>query len=156
MRDELKAAQDAVLVSKKVLDDACLEEENLQIEVGILHAKYEEANQELEQLEKEISLLSSEISDLKHLKCVVGKESEAAKLESKKITVQVERLKKERVSAEREVSQIMKKYAWIESERSSFGVKDGDYDFEGVNLNETRETLSEMQVGQETLVSLTT
>ena len=122
------------------------------MEVGRIHAAFEESRQELEKLEQCVSQLSSEISDLKHTKTKITKALEAAKLESKKLAVQIDKIRKERVTAEKEVNNMLKKYSWIESEKSAFGVQGGDYDFEHSNPKDTVKLLNELKAEQEVLV----
>lgn len=153
LKDEVHAAVEAVRIAQKAAIDAATDESDNQMEVGTIHAAFEEARQELEELEQSVSHLSSEISDLKHLKTKLIKASEAAKLESKKTSVQIERIRKERSSAEKEVTSILKKFSWIDSEKSAFGIRGGDYDFDGTNPSETAKVLSELQSEQESLVS---
>jgi structural maintenance of chromosome 2 len=153
LHDEVLAAKDAVGIAKKALIEATTEEADRQMEMGTIHAAFEEARQELEKLEQSVSLLSSEISDLKHAKTKLAKISDAAKLETKKLSVQIDRIRKERVTAEKEVITMLKKYSWIESEKSAFGIRGGDYDFDETNPSETSRVLKELQSEQETLVS---
>lgn len=104
-------------------------------------------------MEKLISQLSSEISDVKLEKAKVSKVLESTRLEEKKMSIQIDRTRKERVNAEKEVSGMLKKYSWIESEKSAFGVAGGDYDFDESNPKATSNLLNDLQSEQEILVS---
>lgn len=153
LNDEVLSAKEAVVVAKDALAHAVKEEANRQMEVGSINALYEEARQDLDKMESLISQLSSEISNLKHKKSKAAKAVENSKLESKKLSIQIERMRKERLTAEKEVSNMIKKHSWIESEKAAFGVRGGDYDFEETDPIAMRKTLQDLQSEQEALVS---
>jgi structural maintenance of chromosome 2 len=74
-------------------------------------------------------------------------------LEARKISVAIARIRKEQGNAERLVATMLKKYSWIESEKSAFGVRGGDYDFEETDPSETSKQLQALKNEQESLVS---
>jgi TolA-binding protein len=153
LNEEVKAAQDAVRIAKKFLEDSVSDESDKQMEVGRVHSLYEEAKQVVQTLEDSVSKLSSEVSDLKHLKTTLQKELDTSKLESKKLSVHIDRIVKERANAEKEVSIMLKNYSWIPSEQNAFGIRGGDYDFESSSMNEIGKSLTDMKSEQESLVS---
>jgi len=90
---------------------------------------------------------------LKKAKANLVKLAEAAKLESKKLSVNIGRIRKERATAEKVVAGMIKKHTWIESEMSAFGVRGGDYDFEATDPVAATEHLNELKNEQDSLVS---
>jgi chromosome segregation ATPase len=153
LNEEVTVAKDAVTSAKQVLDDSITDEADKQMELGRVNALYEEAKQALLQLEETVSNLSSQVSDLKHVKTKFQRDLESSKVESKKLSVHIDRIVKERASAEREISTLLTNYNWIGSEENAFGIPGGDYDFESCDTNEMAKTLTEMKSEQESLVS---
>jgi structural maintenance of chromosome 2 len=153
LENEVIAAKEAVLVAENVLCVATIDESESQMQVGDISASYEETRQELDELEQKMSEYNSGVSDLKRAKVDLLRAAEAAKLESKKLSVNVLRIKKERASAEKVVSSMLKSYAWIEGEMNAFGVRGGDYDFEATDPNEVTQQLKMLKNEQDALVS---
>lgn len=154
MKAEVTAAQEAVKVATKVLDDLTEEESTLQMKMGEVQAVYEVSKRELDELEERMSHCSAEIVGLKNERTKLVKQSDKTKLESKKLSVTISKIKKERANNEKAVSNLVKKYPWIDSEKSAFGVRGGDYDFEANNPKEASKQLKELKAEQESLVSM--
>lgn len=152
LKAELVVAEHAVCAAQEAFNDATNGESDSQMQVGDIRSSYEEARQELDTLEKSIADCSAEVSDMKRAKAELVKLVEAAKLESKKLSVNIARIRKDRHVAEKVVAVMMKKHAWIESEMSAFGVRGGDYDFEATNPDEVSNHLKELKNDQESLV----
>ena len=150
---EVLAAEEAVRAAEKALQEASDEESEIQMRVGGIRALYEEAKAELDRLEKEMSNCSAELVGLKNEVSDATKERDAAKVRAKKLSVAIARMHKERAGAEKLVASMSKKYCWIESEKQSFGVSGGDYDFEQTNPAEVAKQLKELENEQEALVS---
>lgn len=150
---EVLAAEEAVQAAKVALDEATEEEAEIQMKVGQVRSLYEDAKAELDELEARIEKFSSEVVELKRDRSDIVKSASAATLEAKKLAVSISRIRKERAGAERLVSTMLKKYAWIESEKSAFGVRGGDYDFETTDPNEVGRHLKELKGEQDSLVS---
>jgi structural maintenance of chromosome 2 len=129
------------------------EEAEIQMKVGQVRSLYEDAKAELDALDDRIEKFSSKVVDLKHARSDLAKSASAATLEAKKLAVSISRIHKERAGAERLVNTMLKKYAWIESEKSAFGVRGGDYDFEETDPNEVGKQLKDLKGEQESLVS---
>lgn len=151
LKAELCAAEEAVKAAQQALDEASNEESESQMLVGGIQASYEEVRSELDILEKNIATFSNELNVLKKEKAELSKLSEAAKLEAKKLSVNIARNRKERLTAEKVVNGMIKKYAWIESEQSAFGVPDGDYDFDENDPEEAVKQLRELKGEQDNL-----
>jgi structural maintenance of chromosome 2 len=152
LKAELAAAEDALGVAERASDEATQQESETQINVGETQAVYEEARTELDEFEQQKATYSSEVVDLKRQKSDLGKELEAATLEAKKLSVTIARVQKERSGAEKAVTALLKKHAWIESEKSAFGVPGGDYDFEAADTAGVTRHLKELKDEQESLV----
>jgi structural maintenance of chromosome 2 len=153
LKAEVLAAEEAVLVAKAALDEATEEEEKIQMKVGQVRSLYEDAKAELDALDDQIEKFSSKVVELKMDRSDLVKSASAATLEAKKLAVSISKIHKERAGAERLVNTMLKKYAWIESEKSAFGVRGGDYDFEATDPNEVGKQLKELKGEQDSLVS---
>lgn len=152
LKGEVVSAEEVARAAQKALDDAMNDESESQMLVGDIQSSYEEARQDLEMLEASVAECSAEISDLKRAKANLVKLAEAAKLESKKISLNIASIRKDRAAAEKVVGVMLKKHVWIESEKSAFGIRGGDYDFEAANPEEVSEHLKELKNEQESLV----
>ena len=154
LQNELVAAKEAVSLSERALRNASNDESESQMEVGETSASYEEIREELDVLEQKMSDCTAGLSDLKRTKSELVKTAEAARLESKKLSVNVNRIRKDRASAEKAVASMLKTYSWIESEMSAFGVRGGDYDFDASDPNEVAQHLKALKSEQDSLVSV--
>ena len=155
LKAELHAAQDALGVAEAALEEAMQQESETQINVGETQVVYEEARSVLEGIEKKREEFSSEVVDLKRQKTDLAKELEGVTLESKKLSVAITRVQKERAGAEKAVTALLKKYPWIESEKNAFGVTGGDYDFDNSDTAGVANHLKELKAQQESLVRMT-
>ena len=152
LQNEVTVAKEAVLVAERALRTASLDESESQMQVGDISVTYEETRQELEELEKKMADCSAGVLDLKREKAELVKVAEAAKLESKKLSIHVLRVRKERAAAEKAVASMLKNYGWIEGEMNAFGVRGGDYDFEATDPNEISQQLKLLKSEQDALV----
>jgi len=151
MNAEVSAAKQAVAVAEKALLHAHDVESELQMRVGDANAGYDEAKAELDVIEGQALQFSSELSMMKCVKSDMVKKAESLELEAMKLRVQISKIEKERVNAEKFVAGIMKKHAWIESEKAAFGVEGGDYDFKATNPGKMSAQLSTLKAEQEVL-----
>jgi structural maintenance of chromosome 2 len=153
LQNEVAVAKESVLMAEKTLRSASIEESESQMKVGDISVTYEETRQELEELEQQMAECNAGVLGLKREKADLVKSAEAAKLESKKLSVHVLRIRKERSTAEKVVASMLKQYGWIEGEMSAFGVRGGDYDFASTDPNEVSEQLKILKSEQDSLVS---
>lgn len=151
----MSAAQEAVAVASKAVEDASNEEEEVQMKVGEIRALYEEARGKLDSVEKKVQNVSAELVGLKNQRADLVKAAEEMKLESKKLSVSIARVQKERKGAEKAVASLLKKHPWIESDMSAFNVPGGDYDFQATDPTEVAKQMRELKAEQEVLVSRT-
>ena len=154
LKTELLAAQEAVRAAQKVLKDANTEESDLQMKVGEVKAQYDEAKEALTAAETRRATCSTELNGLEKERSKKEEAREAAILEIKKLQVAIAKVEKERATAEKVVASMLKKYSWIESEQSAFGVVGGDYDFEAMDPKETEQQLKALRSEQDSLVSI--
>lgn len=151
---ELAAAAEAVRAAQKIVIDSINVESESQMQVGGIQSSYEEARQELDSLERDIAERSADVFNLKRAKSDLIKLNEAAKLESKKLSLEIARIRKDRSSSEKIVAAMIKNHAWIESEMNAFGVRGGDYDFDATNPDEASQHVRVLKSDQESLVRL--
>lgn len=148
----MAAAKEAVEAAKAVLEEAIGEESQSQMQVGEIKSLYDDAKAELNDAEKRMSHFSSELRVLSDQKADLVKKVESMELEARKISVAIARIHKEQGNAERLVATMLKKHSWIESEKSAFGVRGGDYDFEETDPSEMSKQLQALKNEQESLV----
>ena len=151
LRTEAEAARDVVSVAEKTLADANEKESDLQMQVGEARSLYEEADGALQDLKNQMEKYSSDIVTLNRERSDLSKKAGESELEVKKLTVAIARVQKERAAAEKLVSSMRSKYPWIASEKSAFGVADGDYDFDSHDPNLTSRTLQKLKEETEEL-----
>ena len=148
---EVAAAEEAVRVSLKALQEATTEEADLQIHVASVSATYDEAKAQREKIEEQMESCSAELGRLKAERGDIAKAIEAAALKAKKISVNLARLQKDQEHAVKVVASMIKKHPWIETEKEAFGVAGGDYDFEENNSEEASRELKRLQSETESL-----
>jgi structural maintenance of chromosome 2 len=135
--------------------DAVEKEELIQMKLGGVRADYDEIKEKLTLMEAKWAEGQAELADLKNERATKVKEMDNAKLEAKKLSLQLTRMQKERGEAEKMTKVLEKKYSWVMNEKHAFGIRGGDYDFEATNLEAVTLDLNSMKNEQETLVSLT-
>mmetsp|Transcript_101865 Transcript_101865/g.152612 ORF Transcript_101865/g.152612 Transcript_101865/m.152612 type:complete len:1217 (+) Transcript_101865:187-3837(+) len=151
LKGDVTAAEEVLATAESGLREANEEESTKQIKVGEVKALFDDARSALEEYENKLTQFSSELSDIKRQKASLAKKAESCTLESKKLSVAISRIQKERQSAEKLVASLLKNNAWIESERSAFGVLGGDYDFEATDPHEMSHQLKALKTEQESL-----
>lgn len=151
LKKELLAAEEAVALADKALKEANDVESELQMKVGEANARYEEAKANLDEVEKALTEFSSELRNLKAAKGELEKKVDSLELEAKKVRVTIAKIEKDRATAEKFVTSMIKKYSWIESEKSAFGIVGGDYDFASVDVHAMKSQLEGLKSEQDTL-----
>lgn len=155
LKAEVAAAEQAVVSAEKALNEATKKEGDLQMKVGEMKGLYDEAKSELASVEESMSKYSSELTVHADEKATLVKKAETAELEAKKLSVAISRIQKEKANAERFVANMLKKHAWIDSEKSAFGVEGGDYDFEATSPSTMSKLLQNLKHEQGSLVRRT-
>lgn len=122
------------------------------MKVGEIQVLYEEAKGDLEKTNERMTRCSAELVGLKNQKADLTKELENVRLEVKKLSLTIARMKKERFAAEKAVTTLLKQHPWIETEKSALGIRGGDYDFEDNKPAEASKLLKELKSEQESLV----
>jgi len=148
---EVAACKEAVKAAEKAFNDANNAEGNLQMKVGEIKAKYDEASTATGEIEKKMSTVSSELKKYNKEKATLIKKCEIAQLEAKKMSITLSKHKKDTVNAERCIASLLKTYEWIKDEKDAFGVENSDYDFDKVDLNEQSRELKRLQGEQSSL-----
>lgn len=147
------AADEAVKIAEKILQEAGQKEAEMQVDVAETQASYDQARNEVNELEKKVDAFSTQVMELKERKSQLSKALEEATIEAKKLSVSIAQRQKERIGAEKLVSNLLKNYAWIESEKGAFGVVGGDYDFDSADVAKIAEEVKVLKDQQDTLVS---
>lgn len=152
LNNDVAAAKETALTADKAKQEEKLEERALQIKVTEQKSIYDEAKRELDEKEKQIADHSNELKNLSQQKAKLNKKAETEELEKKKLSIKVEKIRKEKVSAERFVVNMLKKYSWIANEKDAFGVQGSDYDFGEVDPNAMSSKLKGLKDEQASLV----
>lgn len=153
LKADVVAAEEALETAKSALKEVNDDASAKQIKVGEVKALFDDALSALQTFEDQLAECDAELSKIKSQKKDLSEEAEASRLESKKLSVQISRIQKERQHAESKVAKLLKEYSWIESEKSAFGVAGGDYDFEAINTTEMSHQLKTLKSEQDSLVS---
>jgi structural maintenance of chromosome 2 len=150
---DVAAAVEGVEAAELALNQAVEMEEIVQMKLGATRATYEEARAKLTIMESKWAECLADLAGLKEERSAMSKEMEARKLEAKKVSIKLTKLQKDRSEAEKKVVALEKNFSWVASEKSAFGVRGGDYDFEASNLPAVHKELIAMRKEQDTLVS---
>jgi len=152
LKAEIGSAEEAASTAEKHVSEVMNQESDLQMKVGEVKALYDDAKGELDEVEKRMEHCSADLSNLQTQRSDLVKAAEQATVEAKKLSVAITRMQKERAGAEKAVKSLLKKYPWIQSEKSAFGVAGGDYDFEATNPDEMSRQLDFLKNEQGSLV----
>lgn len=152
LSNDLNAAVEAEVVAANALREETMQEEEIRVKVEDLQALYEEAKQDLDRMNDLMANRSTELAGLKSRKSSLAKEEDVNRLESKKLSLALLNLKKERSASENLVTALLKRHPWIETEKAAFGMRGGDYDFEANNASKAQKRLKDLRADQEALV----
>lgn len=152
LSNDLNAAMEAEVVAAKALSEETMREKEFQVKVEELQSLYEEAKQDLDRMNDLMANRSTEIAGLKSRKSSLAKDEDSIRLESKKLSLALLNLKKERSASENIVTSLLKRHPWIETEKAAFGMRGGDYDFEANNPSKAQKRLKDLRADQEALV----
>jgi len=119
--------------------------------LGKKKINYDESRQNLNDIESKIAELISTIKQQTKEKNVLLKKAEVARIKSKKLSLKIEGFQKGKKNAENIVESIRKKFSWIESEKHSFGIAGGDYDFENIDPYDMNNKLKNLKQEQTSL-----
>ena len=89
---EVAASKEAVKAAEKAFNDANDVEAELQMKVGRIKAEYDEAKAASNEIEKKMSMVSSELKKFNKEKAALIKKSESAQLEAKKISIKCRKM----------------------------------------------------------------
>ena len=110
--------------------------------------KYEIAKSTKNLKEKEMSACSTEIKALVTQKSKADKAYENAGLEIKKTEAKLASWEKDAKEAKKKIEELSKNNFWIQSEKSFFGRKDSDFDFEARDVAGSKKRIKELTVAQ--------
>lgn len=153
LKIDVVAAQESVAAAEASLNETNEDEAAKEIVVGEVKALWDDAKSALNDFEERLTQFSTELSAIKRDQASMAKKAEKCKLEGKKLSVTISRIQKERLSAEKLVSSLLKSFPWIASEKTAFGVEGGDYDFKATDPNEMSRQLQTLKGEQDSLVS---
>ena len=144
MKQQLSDRQAALSTSEKALGE-------LELLANEHKSAYEEAKLDLDGRRQRICDCEKDIVKLTKVRNSAQKRMEKAQLELKRVAHKIARMEKENSGAEKLIESLLSKFPWIESEKSSFGQKNSDYDFGRRNPEAIREKLADLQAEQDEL-----
>ena len=148
---EVEATREAVCTAEKALQEASISEGHLQMQVGEIKSKYDEAKSQLARIEHEMASCSSSLKILAKEKAKISKKIENAELAAKKNSINIAKHQKETAHAEKQIQSLTNKHLWINDDKKFFGVRGGDYDFEANDPREAKRELMELESEQNSL-----
>ena len=151
LQAEVVAAEEAVRVAHRAVQEASSEEADLQIQVASVRALYEEAKGKREEIEQQMTNCSAELVRLNRERSDLTKAVEEATLKAKKLSVALNRLEKDQEQATKVIASMAKNFPWIETEKEAFGVAGGDYDFAQNDPDEASREFQRLQNETESL-----
>ena len=98
--------------------------------------------------EKEITACSAEIDLINKNKNKSDKASENLRIEITKIDHKLLSLEKNGKEAKERLDALNKLHSWIQKEKSFFGKKDSDFDFEAKSVKESKKRVQELIIIQ--------
>ncbi len=99
-------------------------------------------------MQNTIQQFSKDIKQLTNTRDTHLKNAQNASLESRKILHELNTWKKETKDAEKKLSDMIKKYPWIESEKQFFGLEGSDYDFNAMDMKSCVSKLNDLKSSQ--------
>ena len=151
LKADVEASLEALTAAKSALEALEEEGQQIQIDMGRVQQKYEDAKAALDKLNDEITSSTAELeakkralSDLKH-------ESNEIKMKRTRMQSQIENHRKELDQAKGVLRKLLKDHSWIETEKHAFGVAGSDFDFNATDPKKAREHVQRLQDEQQSL-----
>lgn len=110
--------------------------------------EYDLAKQAVSLAQEEIARVGKEIKQLNSQHDKALKMISTSSLEIKKLQHKLEQLLKGGKDRERKLTELVKKHPWISTEKASFGVAGGGYDFAAQDVNLADARLKELKSNQ--------
>eukprot|EP00592_Proboscia_alata_P003711 CAMPEP_0194379542 /NCGR_PEP_ID=MMETSP0174-20130528/40110_1 /TAXON_ID=216777 /ORGANISM="Proboscia alata, Strain PI-D3" /LENGTH=1211 /DNA_ID=CAMNT_0039162339 /DNA_START=84 /DNA_END=3719 /DNA_ORIENTATION=- len=151
LKSEVAAADEAVFAAEKALNEANVDESAMEGKVDKCRDLHENAKVLLAKVEEEIARCSSAMKTISKEKSKLVKEKENAELDGKKLAIKIAKFHKEKSTAERFITNMLKTHEWIETEKHAFGVEGGDYDFGKTDHSERKNNLQDLKKEQNML-----
>jgi len=148
LNTDVVAAEEAIVIAEKALKEANEKEIAAEIFFNDQKTLYDEAKNELDEIESLQTRYSAELKKLSKERVKLVKSSESVKLEIKKYSVQISKLFLNKKNADGQVEKMEVKHPWIEKEKKTFGLAGGDYDFNAVNMHEMASKLKYLENDQ--------
>lgn len=115
------------------------------------YKKYSDCKELLDNRKNKLLLCNREIEELVKSKENKNKETENCDLQLKKIQHIIDRMDKDKESAEQQIKKLLDKNPWISQDESYFGNPNSDYNFNDKNPKEVSKKLKQLEEEQESL-----
>jgi len=149
--NELKALEEQIISAMETVELINKEISDLQDQFQKVQNDYDTKKEELEKVKYALAECSSEIANLEKEKVKCEEEKAAALLNQKMLRTSLSQIDREILNAQNGLQGFLRKYPWIEREKNFFGREGTDFDFEAVNVNESKERLRELKDRQRAL-----
>ena len=146
---EITSLEEQKLSCDQGLEKMSRDVEALMSDFSSRKQEYDTLKASIDACQKELSKCSSEIKRLELEKEAYARAVEAANIEHKSITNDLNEWDRRIKDSSDKLSSLLKKWPWIETERAHFGEVDGEYDFDSRDidaLNQRKTTLQGDQV----------
>jgi structural maintenance of chromosome 2 len=146
------ALREQIEEAREIVEGVKSKIEELMAELAEVEQVYDEKKGTLEEVKQELASCSSQMSKLEREKSACENRREEAVLQQKALRKALSQLDGEIEHAKKAVRQMLKKYAWISTEKEFFGREGTDFDFDSVDsMEETEGRLTELRERQRTL-----
>jgi structural maintenance of chromosome 2 len=146
------ALREQIEEAREIVEGVKSKIEELMAELAEVEQVYDEKKGTLEEVKQELASCSSQMSKLEREKSACENRREEAVLQQKALRKSLSQLDGEIDHAKKAVRQMLKKYAWISTEKEFFGREGTDFDFDSVDsMEETEGRLTELRERQRTL-----
>jgi structural maintenance of chromosome 2 len=138
---DLTAAEEQLAEIESSISAQQAELASLQQESAQVQSAHDIAQAELDDEQAKLSSFNDELRELEAAKTKKSKQITEESLEAQKLSHAVEKALKDSQAASQFVAALEKEHDWIDDNKDQFGRAGTPYDFQGKNLNESRQLL---------------
>ena len=148
MLNDEKAQVDQYAICEKGIVRISKEVNQLESALADKREQYDAAKKAVTAMQTQLNQQSKEIKALESSKDKLNKSIQSISLDCRKLTHKRDQFTKETKDAAKRLTDMVKKYPWIQTEKAYFGVPGSDYDFAGKDLKQCTDRLSHLKSAQ--------
>lgn len=148
LTEEFTTLTEQITQSEQAVKRMSEEIAGLETQVTAKRAEYDAAKKRVADMQKELAQFSKEIKALEFTKEKNNKSAQNISLEIRKIAHKLDQWKKDTKEASKRLTDLIKKYPWIQTEKAFFGQEGSDYDFANKNVKECVDRLAQLKASQ--------